>query len=137
MHHHDVILSSSFLLLMTHKSVLETIIVSLWFSFQSVSQSFLLSSLWICLVRFLSWFVCSRVFWFKWLSNVCILVVLLDLLVALLVFSLQFLSWWNLIFCSEYLLNYYLFSCSVEWWSHILLRFLLIMLVIHSTFSSL
>ena len=63
-----------------------------------------------------------------------ILVVFLNLLIALSVFSLQLFSWWNLIFCLECLLNYYLFSCSIEWWSHILLKFLLIVLVVHSTF---
>ena len=133
-HHHDIILSFSFLLLMTHKSILEIIVVLSQFSFQNVFWSFLLFFLWICLVRFFSWFVHSEILQFWWFSSVCILVIFLDLLVTLSVLSLQFLFWQNLIFYSRYLLNCCFFSCSIEWWSHILLEFLLIMLVIHSIF---
>ena len=49
-------------------------------------------------------------------------------------FSVWFLFWWNLIFCLKCLLSCCFFLCSIEWWSHTLLKFLLIVLVVHSTF---
>ena len=51
-HHHDVVSLLSFLLLMTHKSVLETVVVFLQFSFQNVFWFFWLFFSWICFIRF-------------------------------------------------------------------------------------
>ena len=56
------------------------------------------------------------------------------LFITLSAFSVQFLSWWNSVVYSKCQFNYCSFLCSIEWWNHILLKFQLIMSVIHSTF---
>ena len=90
-HYYDVILSFFFLLLITHKSVLETVVVFSQFLFWNVFWFFWLFFLWIDFARFFFLLFHLKISWFEWFDNVCILVVFFYLFITLFVFSVQFL----------------------------------------------